>query len=614
METAARQGNLPTLEYLLWDKLQSQVCQDVPIQVLCVMKRHALLVLVEHAAGAALDWKQVFRTLEQTLKALSLEFTNQVRLHLRIAGKKKSYAFHAFQLEQRAPHEVSPVSRTETATSEVPGTGKVQQASAIVAPPTPPSAPSTPSSSVMASQLQPIAAPVRLKAEDTVETREPEVTDVSFRVLRKARSTARRLSPATIGVGMGVAVLLAGLYAVTRPCVVGECTAIQSADMLQQQSVQAMATATVGQDLTQAHQQINQATRLLRAIPPWSSRYSEAQALLPTYQKYADNLDRLQIAGKIAFQAALRSQHPPHSVLRWQEVEQLWQAAIAQLADMPSDSLLYTLAQNKKAEYETNLVVIRQRLAAERQAQSQLADARSAARLAETRQSIAQSLESWQLVHATWRVVSNRLQEIPPYTTAHREARELLAVYQPRLARTETRKVQEALSAKAYNAAIVAAQKAQSAEQQNLWFQAVTNWRDAVNAINQVPSNTFFYNQSQPLVSSYNSALKQAEEKLQIAVTQQRTFKDLRRVCAGPPTICSYSITDTHLKLKLTPVYEQTIFAMQTRTVGDQVSYVSTINHAHALRSALQAISNNAGKPLEIYSSDDILIDVFNPQ
>jgi hypothetical protein len=606
METAARQGNLPTLEYLLQDKLRSQVCPELPIQVSCAMKRHILMVLVEHSARVRLDWKQVFRTLEQSLKALELEFTDHARLYLRLAGQQKPYAFHTFKLAPVVQTGTASGASTEAPRQVVP-LGGGQRSTAVMAPP------STPTNINQISSRSLVLSEERTNASTDAAEAMPEPEAGRARInSRKVRSS--RNSPiALVGAGTALLVLLGSLYAVTRPCVLGECTAIQEADNLRQASLGTMLTAQSGQDLTQAQKQLKRATRLLSAIPPWSDNYREAQAVLPSYQAQVDNLDRIKLAEETAYSAAVRSQNPPHSVLRWQEIESLWQSAIAQLAAIPADSVLFPLAQNKRSDYQVNLNIIQQRLANEQNAQGQLANARAAARLAETRQGIAQSPESWQLVHATWQTVINRLRQIPPYTTAHREANELLAVYQPKSTRAENRKFQESLSAKTYNQAIVAAQKAQTAEQQNLWFQATANWRDAVTYINQVPNGTFFYNQSQPLVNAYSQALKQAEEKLQVAVVQQRTHKDLQRVCAGPPTICSYSITNTHIKIKLTPTYEQTIAAMNYNA-SDRVSYVSTMNHAYVLRSALQTISNNAGRPLEIYSTDDVLIDVFNPQ
>ena len=71
--------------------------------------------------------------------------------------------------------------------------------------------------------------------------------------------------------------------------------------------------------------------------------------------------DPFETARSIGWQAALKSQNPPHSAQHWSETAALWSSAIEQLEQVPRQSENYQQAQLKKKVYEQNLQEIRAR-------------------------------------------------------------------------------------------------------------------------------------------------------------------------------------------------------------------------------------------------------------
>jgi hypothetical protein len=74
----------------------------------------------------------------------------------------------------------------------------------------------------------------------------------------------------------------------------------------------------------------------------------------------------IESARQYSWQAAKAGQNPPHSVAEWEQVENLWKQAIAQLTQIRSDDLTgYAEAQKLLAEYSKNLGQVKIRRQAE---------------------------------------------------------------------------------------------------------------------------------------------------------------------------------------------------------------------------------------------------------
>ncbi len=241
--------------------------------------------------------------------------------------------------------------------------------------------------------------------------------------------------------------------------------------------------------------------------------------------------------------------------------------------------------------------------------------AKSAANTANARQGLAQTPEHWQRVRITWQVAVNNLRQIPNTTTSFAEAQRLLPEYESKLSIVRDRLTHEQLSKQMFVQATTLARKAVMLQQQNQWTQAVVSWRTAISQMKQVSEGTVYYEQAQSLVASYSDSLEQAESQLRVAVAQQKIRADLNQVCSGSTKMCVYVISNDVIRVQFTPSYEKAL--QQAYAIGEAGNYSAlggAVNHMESLQTAFQAISTNAGVPLEVYSANGAdLLGSFNP-
>ncbi|UBF23661.1 hypothetical protein K9N68_17980 [Kovacikia minuta CCNUW1] len=618
-ENLQRQENLNHQESLqqFTEKLQVRLLslpQNIPVQVQCVVRRGNLMVLNQHAPDEKPDPRLVFRELQRAIQTWIPDFTeaifnsspvsptSQAKLYLRILGQKHPYAYHYFnlclpnlaesatqELTESLPNSIKQIEETldrREEANQLPITG-----SELVLRPTDPDWESF--SLVEQSSFE----------EKTI----PQVQEASGR--------SQWLPWILAGVGVSVVSFAGGMFLMSRPCMIKQCEPLEKAEMLSQQAAQTLQKAKSEQDLRQAQQQLTEVNLLLKGIPAWSRRHGEAQALLQADQSQLTWVERVLAAESQAESAMQKAQKLPQSAADWQQVQSLWRSAIAQLTPIPQVTPLYPYVQQRLAVYQDNLKTTDQYIVAEQQAQKKLAVAKSTANIASARQGLAQSPENWQRVQVTWQVAVNALRQIPNTTTSFAEAQQLLTEYESKLGIARDRVNQEKLSKYALNQATTLAKKAIALQQQNQWTQAAATWRSALNQLNQISAGTLYYDQAQPLLTTYSTALEQAETQLQQAVAQQKLRADLDRICAGTPKTCIYVMTPDLIRVQFTPTYEKTL--QQAYTAGQAGNYSllgGTVNHVDSLQTALQTLSNNAGIPLEVYSSNGMdLLGSFNP-
>ncbi|PSB32310.1 hypothetical protein [Stenomitos frigidus] len=602
MESATHQGDLQRLAQQLQTPLLALPnARDLQIQ--CVIRQDKLMVLGQHPPDETPEPSVVFGILEQTLQSLLPELAQEFRLgqdeapvhgklYLRVLGQQQPYAARSFQLSTPI---VEPFPSTEALFEPL---------------------------------VEPAIAEQSLDrdlgshaADDSADQRFSDLTPFSPELEQSSdQAPLPRRSPLLpwllAGVGVSLICFGTGLWVMSRPCMVGACEPLQTAQTLSQQSTQAIQTAQTGQDLQRAQQQLTDAKRQLEAIPAWSSHHQEAQALQQTYQTQLQTLDLVLAAESNAATATQKSQTLPQSAASLQATQALWREAIAQLQTVSQTNALYAFAQQRLSAYESNLAAIGKLTTAEQQAQKKLVTAKETAKVAEVRQGIARTPENWQLAQTTWQVVINTLKQIPASATSYAEAQQLLSDYQPKLTAARDRATQEQISQKAFTQALALAQKAEIAQRNNQWSQAVANWREALTNVKQVPKNTAYSEPAQPLVASYSLSLKQAEAQLQVAAVMQRTQDDLNRLCAGTPKMCSYTIANNLIRVQFTASYERKLrMAFIVGQSGDRGTLGGAVNHIETLQTALQTISDNAGVPLEVYNADGSdLIGSFNPK
>lgn len=611
MKTATRPDNLEALEYLLQDGLRANLSPLVPVRVRCSLKEGILVVLAQHQANVVPDSQQVFSSLERIIREQHQLESKPIKIYLRVEGQKQPYAFYSFNMEPRfnakatAPTEAE---KLDPIASEDFPAESVEPESLVEEEQKQEENVSSNSSTVQSSPHpwdQPIQEEEAVPEEPLDEAPAPAI----------AKSKQALLPLLVAGGGLSLFVFLISLFVLTRPCVMGSCRAIPQAEELSEISLKRLQKPLSGKEVLEAQEQLTQAIQMLESIPFWSSHHSKAQTLLNGYRTQAQRVEEMVTALKTAVRAAYKSENPPHSASRWIEIQGMWREAIARLEQLPSNSNLQPLAQQKIKEYQANLAATNRRLIKERESQTRLQEAKDAALIAEARQGVAQSPEHWQLVYSTWQTAMKRLKQIPQGTTTYEEAQRLQALYTPKMAIARDRKTQEQIAANSYNQGLRLAQLAKNAQLENQWSVALTQWRNALTYINQVPRNTFYYGKAQSLVKSYSSALNQAKGKLQLAVKTQQVRSDLMQTCTGNTQVCNFGIINNIIKVRLTPAYTQLVkqTALAAKTRGDSNAQAGIVKHIMTLGEALEAISDNARMPLEVYDSEGNIIQSHNP-
>ncbi|NET59628.1 MAG: hypothetical protein F6K47_26810 [Symploca sp. SIO2E6] len=624
MKTATRPDNLEILGHLLQEDLQAKLSESIPVRVRCLLKEDTLAVLVQHRGEELPNSQEIFDFLEQTmlteqtlLKLLLPDepsISRPVKMYVRVAGQKQAYGSYSFTVTPPAPTKIAVTTSEDIPeverlpdTIEQPGSreqedlNREEESDEV-------EWESTPSTNVP----EQFAEAPDFQEEPRGESDE-EAEEIPASV---PAASKKALIPLVVsGVGLSLAVFFGCLYVLTRPCVIGKCTAIVEAQNLRDQSTKTLQNPKSGQEVLAAQEQLVDAINLLEAIPPWSKEHATAEKLLKTYRQQNQDLDQMVTALKMAARASYKSQNPPHPASKWIEIQNLWREAIAQLEQLPKTSKFQPLAQAKIKSYKLSLEQIKQRLVQERQSLQTLKASKDAALIAQARQGVAQNVAHWQLVYATWQTALNSLQKIPQGTTVYQDAQKLLESYRPQMTAARDRKTQEQIAANTYNRGIHLAQLAKNYQADNQWSAAVTHWRNALSHVSQVPSDTFYYSKAQSLVEPYGGALQQAQGKLRSAVKVQQARRDLNQICSGTSQVCRYSINTNGIKVRLALSYVQRIkqTAMSADAKGDYKTRASLVDHISKLQEALETVSDNARISLEIYSPDGVLISRHRP-
>lgn len=600
MKTATRPNDLVVLGHLLQAALQSKLSENVPIQVRCLDKDGTLIIVIQHPADIVLNPQQSFGFLEQTILAEHPDVSPKVQMHIRVTGIKQGYASHSFLIPSADATQTATVAGVPLGKPLPPPTSAAS-ATAEIPPPQNLDAP--------ASAPHPWDQPIQGNTEPQ-ETPEDDSTGV------QPKSKRGMLPLVMAGAGLSLLIFSGTLYFLTRPCVVGGCNVMTEAEALSQKSSTILQKPQSGKEVLEAQQQLTDAIQLLESIPPWSSQHDKAQELIKSYKVQAERVNTMVAALKTAARAAYKSDNPPHPAFLWTEIQSMWREAITQLQQLPTNSNLQPVAQEKIKAYQTNLSQTNQRLLKERQAQAYLQSAKDAALIADARQGVAQSLEHWQSVYSSWQWAMNRLKQIPQGTTAYQEAQQLTAQYLPKVASARDRKTSEQIAANAYNQGLRLAGRAKESQISNQWSQALMNWRNALSFVNQVSSNTYYYGKAQALATTYAAALKETQAQLQLAIKFQQARRDLTQTCYGKTKACIYTIDNNMIKVRLSPAYlqmvRQTAFTAQTK--GDANAQTGVVNHILTLGEALEAISDNARIPLEVYAPDGSIIQAHSPR
>lgn len=623
--------NLRFFEKALQDALRRGV-PALPLKLRCGMQQSALYILIQHPSTSSLSQQDYSVALDEALRQVllqpnakvpDLETLKTLRIYLYRSGQNRPYAGRTIALTKqstglsdlathRAPNPVesNPVHlSTADHGAEVDAVEPKSVSSAAIA--LSPTEQSNMDGPAKLSTESTVAEPGIVQSETSVVPQRPS----SIRIPFYHRRLDRRSKIFGAAAGLALAVLGVGSYGLTRPCVIGACATLSQAQQLSQTSEEMLQAAHSAEDVVVAYERLVEASYRLSKIPFWSKHYHQAQGLLANYQAEADLVAQIVVAQRQAREASLLTQNPPHPLEVWEDVRMKWQEAIVQLQSVPQDTLVANIAKTKLAEYQTNLVTINRRIRQEQDAQEKVAAARKAAQLAEAREGAAASSESWQLVHVTWQVVMNRLNDVPRDTMAYAEAQQLASIYESRLAASRDRLSREEVSASSYSQAIMLAEQAANYEQSGQWTQAVAHWQNALTHARQVPKETSYYDQVQPLINSYVEALNQAELHLNTAVAVEQARPLLEDVCHASSDLCTFTLTTEEIQVYVSAAYVDVIRRAMV-SGGMTISTVDTdsaLTKATGLLRAIAEVGILTQVPVGVYDAEGMLMGTYIP-
>jgi hypothetical protein len=578
MNIATQQEDLQFLAEVIQEKLCTEVSSKQSLQVRCAVTKEQMMVLVQHPLDVMPDTQKIFTVMGRTLESLALNRHSQVQMFIRVEGEKLPYTQRLWSPKQQQQVDFSPVTRSsgmKTLVMENPGL-------------------------------------VTITATTVKKNRFYFLRD---KPLGKSPQPTTNQTPILIGVALLImSAFGGGAYWLTRGCVVGAtCRQLDTAKVLTAAFPQMAKIARSSEDLGLLTQRLENANQTLTSIPEWSPHHREAADIgvqLTGKLQETNQIIKGLKAGEIATE---ESRFMATKVEELQNRQQLWRQAIAPLENINPSGEFGNLVQSKMSLYRSALQSINVQLLSQEKWRSKLTAAQNVAQAAIQRENTARNLMDLQKVQETWQIVVNALIPIPQTSPVYGEAQQLLRMYQPKLIMARDRATKEELAARAYIKAVETAKLAENSQQQNQLQVATTQWQQAVNALQVIPTASSYYNQAQALISPYTTALQQVQIQQQSATSNlNRTRRDLEKTCQGKVQICTFTVDDKIVNVRITHNYEQIIQSNLANV--NNTNLKSVTNHLETLQQAMEVISDNAKMPILIFDAQGQQIHTHLPQ
>jgi hypothetical protein len=580
MNTAAQQADLQFLAEIIQEKLCTEISSRESISVRCAVNKDQLMILVQHPPDVMLDTQKIFIAIAKILDSSTANSQQQVQTFIRVTGEKLPYSQHVWNREQQQEVNFSPTTRTSRTTTSV------------------------------------------------MEVENPKLVTITATTVKKNRffflkdqplgklpqPTANQtliliVAALSIMTGFG-----GGAYWLTRSCVLGTtCMPLDTAKMFDDSFPNMAKVAQSPQDLALLTQRLEDANNQLISIPQLSPHHQEASDIATKLTGKLQQTNQVIKGLKAGEVATEQSRFLATNVEELQNRQQLWRQAIAPLENVNPGGEFYNFAQSRILQYRSGLQAINVQLLSQEKWNSKLTAAKNVAQAAAERENTAKNLVDLQKVQETWQIVVNALAPIPQTSPVYQEAQQLLRLYQPRLIMASDLATKEELAARAYIKAVETAKLAENSQQQNQWQVATTQWQQAVNALQVIPTSSSYHNQAQTLISPYTTALQQAQLQQQTVVSNlTQTRSDLEKTCRGKVRICTFTVDDKIVNVRITRDYEKALQSNFTNMNNSNINSVK--NHLETLQKAIEVISDNAKMPILVFDAQGQQIHTHLPQ
>ena len=417
-----------------------------------------------------------------------------------------------------------------------------------------------------------------------------------------------------LGLGLGLGVLVMSIYGLSDPCVTGTCPSLNQAKFLINSSLLVIEPDS-SSSLLATKQKLGEALSQLQSIPWWSPYRPQANALDSEAQTILREIDLLNAAIASGNQATLLMQKSSLSIPEWQTVQTLLRKSIKQLKQLPANSQFQAFAIAQSQQYEKSLQANNQRLQQEQLANVIYEEAMKIGRAAKVQENMAQSIDDFDKISATWKKAIESLENISQGTTSYDKTSKILDLYGQKYKAIDARKKNEALANLNLQQAIQESQIAEKSEQSQQWSLAVFHWKNALVYLKQIPDNSFQSTQAKSLSIQYNLSLNKAQANFKNANRLQFIKNNLAKICSQENKACNYSIDKNMIKVKLTSSYLQQIWdlSIQAKLNANIKEQAEILNHLARLEQSFQMISNQAKIPLAVYNSKGNLMTTYRP-
>jgi hypothetical protein len=431
----------------------------------------------------------------------------------------------------------------------------------------------------------------------------------------KVEPPKSRLKGLLIASGIGVGLLGAGGYGLSRPCVMGACPQLQQSQVLAEKSLSVLNGEATGKQILDAQESLRQSLNQFKSVPFWSTSHGKAQADLKQYEQQAVMLDITVEGMKKADRASRKTFKQPVSQETWKESKKLWEGAISDLNKVTPGSRAYALAQQKLVEYQQKLEKINQNITSEVSSDKVLANVKSLGTNLTAKQAENKTLEDWQASQKSWASFNEQIAEIPPDVTAYPEAQKLLKDYQPQIVGVTEKLTKEKKNTEIYEKAQADAAVAKKAAEAKKPEESLASWNRAISTLQNIPRDSIYFPKAETLIAEYTKTMKQTEVTVVGEKKSVQAAEALKKVCEGQLKVCSYKVAIDKISVTLLPEYAKTVRqrATDANKEADRNAQMGLRKHVDSLGDALESVSNTSEIPLQLFSDSGKLLQVYSP-
>jgi len=194
---------------------------------------------------------------------------------------------------------------------------------------------------------------------------------------------------------------------------------------------------------------------------------------------------------------------------------------------------------------------------------------------------------------------------VPGGTTGAQAATTLLEDYTPQRDLAHRQQGREQTGVLRFRLATEAADRARVAMNQQRWPEAIGFWQQAISQLREVPTQSTVADSARAALESHTRSLAQTVAKQEMAQLLAQTSKNLEEFCTSTTPICSYSVSESRLVVRLRSDYLAKVRELDRQAAANQsvTTRVQLEQHLQSTINALKAISDGAG----------IAIDVLDP-